>query len=76
MEMGVDVGHVAIPARMIPRRAMMALVPNVPSVTMLSRTMACLLVGLVSRILSKVELSEKCILRSLVYCEREIWQRI
>jgi hypothetical protein len=66
-EMAVDVGHVAIPARMRPRRAMMALVPNAPSATMLSRMIACLLVGVVSRILFKVKLSENCVLRSVVH---------
>lgn len=56
MEMEAGVGHVAILARWRPHRAIMGFVPNAPSTIMLSRTMPHLLVGLVSRILSEVEL--------------------
>ena len=67
--MGVDVGHVTIPALMRPRRAMMALVPNALSATMLRQTIAPLLVGPVSRILTRLHRTfrELYYLRSLVY---------
>lgn len=55
--MGVDVGHAGITARRRPHRAMMVPVPNVPSATMLSRTIKHLLVGFVSRALFRQRVS-------------------
>jgi hypothetical protein len=51
METGVGVVNVAIPAQMTLQHALMALVHNVPSDFMLSRTIARLMVMIVFRMI-------------------------